>query len=75
MKPEVPVTNLTARMELSLDGITPLRETRFGALKRKLGPPPGRDVLVSLIRKFLSENPNFSEQEIYHRKPKQAQSA
>jgi len=66
---EIPVDGRTARMALSADGVNPMGGTRFSALKRRLGLK-GRYVLLTPLRKFLHEHPDFSEQEVYlRRKP------
>lgn len=67
--PEILVDGITARQMLSLknDSQHPMGKTMFSAIKRAMGITTRR-VSVTAIRRFLSDNPNFSEGEIYKRK-------
>ncbi len=69
LKIEIPMDGPAARIALSPNGKDPMGQTRFTALKRKLGLTNRRYVLVSELRRFLNENPGFSETEVYPRKP------
>lgn len=59
---ENPVKTKAARVALGVGA------TRMAAIKRAMGLT-GRWVIVSKVRKFLADNPNFSEREVYKRKP------
>jgi hypothetical protein len=63
MDEENPVKTWEAREELRIGS------TRMSAIKNKLGIT-GRFVFLSQIRKFLRDNPNFSETEVYPKKPR-----
>lgn len=74
MREENPVNSLTARRMLSpgLNGEGKpvlMGATRFSALKRAMGLT-GRFVLVSQMRKYLREHPDFKESDVYPRRRK-----
>jgi hypothetical protein len=67
---ENPVDGRVARAELGKPG-PPIGRTRFSAIKRAMmreGKQLGRYVMVSEMRQWLKQHPNFSEAEVYHRK-------
>jgi hypothetical protein len=66
---EILVDGITARQMLSLknDPAFPMGKTLFSAIKRAMGITTRR-VSVAAVRKFLKDNPNFSEKQIYARR-------
>lgn len=52
-----------------LGGRKPWGRSRMSALKRSMGIE-GRYFLVSEVRKFLKDNPKWTESMVYIRKPK-----